>query len=170
MLACAMGGAARYTATIVQFTVIAATPERVWRALTDPACVVVWDVGVVGPIDPPPDYPRPGQVVRWRYSLSGLPLTLIDEPQEVVPLQRLHTRIELGFLRFDETYTLDAIAGDVPRTRLSARLDVGNSLPLGGRAFDHWVGRRLAARTVAASLRAIGAFCEQDGRAEPGPV
>lgn len=156
MLACLM------PETVEHVVEIRATRERVWRALTDPSCVVIWDVGVVRPLDAPTDYPLPGQVVRWRYSLWGLPLTLIDEPQEVVALERLRTRIALGFLRFDETYTLEELAGDEPVTRLTARLEAGNSLPVLRRRFDRSVGRRLTSQTVAASLRAIREFCERD--------
>jgi len=163
MLAHSMGRA-RYTETIEHVTEIAAARERVWHALTAPSSVVAWDTGIVAPIDAPADYPRPGQVVRWRYRLAGLPLTLIDEPQDVAPLERLRSRISLGFLRFDETYTLEPLAGDDSGTRLSALLEVGTSLPFGGRAFDRLVGRRMASQTVAASLRAIAAFCEQGER------
>jgi hypothetical protein len=157
-----------FTATIEHVTDIAADRERVWRALTDPALVLIWDTGIVQAIDVPPDYPQPGQTVRWKYRLAGLPLTLVDQPQEVTRLERLRTRIALGFLRFDETYTLESLAGEPPRTRLSARLAVGNSLPVLGRAFDRWIGRNLASQTVATSLRAIRELCERDPRADTG--
>ena len=63
---------------------IGTSVERVWRALTVPAEVVQWDSGIVEPIDAPPDYPQPGQHVRWRYRLGPVPLILHDRPTEVL--------------------------------------------------------------------------------------
>ena len=71
--------------TFAETIEIAATPERVWRALTIPTEVVCWDTGVLEPIDAPSDYPRPGQHVRWRYRFGLLPLTLHDRPTQVEP-------------------------------------------------------------------------------------
>jgi hypothetical protein len=84
---------------------IAATPARVWQALCDPAEVVVWDTGVTEAIDAPPDYPQPGQRVRWRYRSRLTPI-LTDEPQEVVPESKLRSKLTLGPYRLDETYLL----------------------------------------------------------------
>jgi hypothetical protein len=140
---------------------IAADRERIWHALTDPESVSVWDTGIVAPIDAPADYPRPGQTVRWRYRLFGVPLTLRDRPQEVVRLERLRTLISLAFLRIDETYTLQSLQGQPGQTRLAAHLDIGNTLPVFRRAFDRRIGRRLATQTITESLSAIRAFCEK---------
>ena len=154
--------AAPASAVIEQSIDIAADRERVWLALTNPAAVVIWDTGIVRPIDAPHDYPRPGQTVRWQYRLLGLPLTLIDRPQEVVPLERLRTHIALAFMRLDETYMLDSPA-NLPRgTRLSMRLVIGNTLPVFRSGFNRWLGRGLAAQTIAQSLRALREFCERD--------
>jgi hypothetical protein len=87
-----------------------------------------------------------------------------------VPLERLRTCISLAFLRIDETYTLDALAGQPARTRLTARLEIGNTLPAFRHAFDRRIGRNLALRTVAESLRAIRQLCEspvEPARLEP---
>lgn len=151
----------QFGATVEHSVDIAADRGRVWHALTDPAAVVVWDTGIVAPIDAPPDYPRPGQTVRWRYRLLGIPLTLIDRPQEVVPLERLRTLIALAFLRLDETYTLASPASAPGNTHLSVRLDIGNVLPVFRGAFDRRVGRGLALQTITESLRAIRDFCEK---------
>lgn len=136
---------------------IAATPERVWRALTDPAEVVVWDTGIVAPIDAPPDYPRPGQHVRWRYRLGPLPMILHDRPSEVVPTTTLRSSISLGPFAFDETYTL---AADGAGTRLTADLSLASALPLVGSLLERLVGAPLARSTVRLSLAAIRRHCE----------
>ena len=150
-----------FNATVEQSIEIAAPRGRVWHALTDPASVVIWDTGIVAPIDAPADYPRPGQTVRWRYRLLGLPVTLIDRPQEVLPLQRLRTLITLAMLRLDETYTLSSPFGQPEHTLLSVRLEIGNTLPVFRRAFDRYIGESLASTTVAESLHAIREFCER---------
>ncbi len=150
------------SAVLEQSIDIAADRERVWLALTNSAAVVIWDTGIVRPIDAPDDYPRPGQTVRWRYRLMGLPLTLIDRPQEVVPLERLRTHIVLAFLRLDETYTLDSSALRPRGTRLSVRLLIGNTLPVFRHGFNRWFGRRLATQTITQSLLALREFCERD--------
>lgn len=149
-----------YSVTIERSVDIAAGRDRIWRALTDPASVAVWDTGIVSAVDAPGDYPRPGQIVRWRYRLLGMPCTLIDRPQEVVPLERLRTLIALLFLRLDETYTLTS-TGDAALCRLGVVLHVGNALPVLRRTFDRSIGQGLAEQTIAASLTAIRDFCEK---------
>lgn len=143
---------------------IAADRARVWHALTEPASVVIWDVGIIAPLDAPADYPQPGQVVRWRYRLLGFPTTLVDRPQEVVPQVRLRTLIALAFLRIDETYTLAPLPGSPEGTRLTAQLYLSNTLPMLSGAFDRHFSRGLATRTVRESLGAIRDFCEKNRR------
>src|SRR5215212_3509808 len=91
-------------------TQIDAPVDRVWRALCDPTEVAQWDSGVVGAIDAPADYPRPGQTVRWQYGSERWP-ELLDRPQEVVPEQKLRSILELGPYYMDETYSLTAWEG-----------------------------------------------------------
>ncbi len=137
-------------------TEIDAPPARVWRALCDPAQVVVWDTGVEEAIDAPDDYPQPGQHVRWRYS-NGPFRILNDKPQEVVAERRLRSLLAVGPFRFDEAYTLEANGGGC---HLTAEMDV--SVPLAGLG---WVIERFylgptTHATVAASLKAIKRHCE----------
>jgi uncharacterized protein YndB with AHSA1/START domain len=103
---------------------IDAPPSRVWRALCDPAEVGIWDSGVEVALDAPPDYPQPGQHVRWRCR-SGLFRILHDEPQEVVLEQKLRSILRLGFVRYEETYALEPTSAG---TRLSLELDVAIGL------------------------------------------
>lgn len=137
---------------------IAAGVERVWRALTAPAEVVQWDSGVIEPIDAPPDYPQPGQHVRWRYRLGPLPLTLHDRPTEVLRVSVLRSSIELGPFSFDETYELHSPESST--TLLSARLVLSSSLPVLGSLLERVVGAPLARATVRSSLEAIRLHCE----------
>ena len=133
---------------------------RVWRALTLPSEVVQWDGGVQAALDAPPDYPRPGQHVRWSYRLGPIPLILHDRPTEVVAEQTLRSSILLGPFAFDETYTLRSPTPT--RTELSARLCVWSR----SKIFAAWLERRLGAplarSTVQGSLAAIRAHCEAD--------
>jgi uncharacterized protein YndB with AHSA1/START domain len=138
---------------------IATPPARVWRALCDPAEVVQWDTGVVEALDAPPDYPQPGQHVRWRYS-EGPCRTLHDRPQEVVPERTLRSLIAIGPLRFDETYTLEPRDGGC---RLTASMIVNAPLWLGGPLGERLYLGPASRRTVAASLAAIKSHCEKGG-------
>lgn len=137
---------------------IAAGVERVWRALTVPAEVVQWDSGVIDPIDAPPDYPQPGQHVRWRYRLGPIPLILVDRPSEVVPNSILRSSIRLGPFAFDETYRLRSPEPLV--TQLAAELTLCSRVPVIGSLLERVAGAPLARSTVRTSLQAIKRHCE----------
>ena len=153
--------APRYSPLVHAFTLtidIDASPARVWHALCDPAEVVQWDVGVCAALDAPPDYPQPGQHVRWRCR-HGVFRILHDQPQEVAGERTLRSLLRVGPFYFDETYTLAARGGGC---RLTAALEV--RLPLGviGWAFERlYLGPHTRA-TVQASLDAIKRHCEAD--------
>ncbi|MGB2695839.1 MAG: SRPBCC family protein [Dehalococcoidia bacterium] len=137
---------------------INALPARVWRALCDPAEVVQWDIGVEEALDAPAGYPQPGQHVRWRYS-NGLFRLLHDRPQEVVQEERLRSTLSVGFVKFDETYRLEARNGSC---RLSASMTLWALLPLVGALVERIYLGAQSRRTVEASLRAIKTFCEKE--------
>jgi hypothetical protein len=137
---------------------IAADPERIWRALSIPTEVVCWDTGVVEPLDAPPDYPRAGQHVRWRYRLGPLPLLLHDRPTQVEPASVLRSSIRLGPFDFDETYTLRDKGPSA--TQLTIKLSVASTVPVLGSLLERIVLRPLARSTVRSSLAAIKRHCE----------
>lgn len=137
---------------------ITADPERVWRALSIPAEVVCWDTGVVEALDAPPDYPRAGQHVRWRYHLGPLPLILHDRPTQVEPASVLRSSIRLGPFDFDETYTLRDKGPFT--TQLTAELSLASTIPVLGPLLERIVGQPLARSTVRSSLAAIKRHCE----------
>jgi hypothetical protein len=132
--------------------------ERVWRALTVPTEVVQWDSGIIEPIDAPPDYPQPGQHVRWRYRLGPVSLILRDRPTEVLHNSTLRSSIDLGPFSFDETYELHSLESST--TLLSARLTVSSNLPVIGVLLERAAGAPLARATVRTSLQAIKRHCE----------
>jgi uncharacterized protein YndB with AHSA1/START domain len=145
-------------------TDIEATPARVWRALIEPAEVVQWDTGVLEALDAPPDYPQPGQHVRWRYS-NGPFRILHDRPQEVAPERTLRSFISIGPAWFDETYTLEPRAGSAALTtgagcRLSVAMRVRAPVPLLGWLLERLYVGPESRRTVTASLAAIKKHCE----------
>jgi len=137
-------------------TDIQATSARVWRALCDPAEVIVWDTGVEEAIDAPEDYPQPGQHVRWRYS-NGPFRILNDRPQEVVPNERLRSLLAVGPFRFDETYALEENGSGC---RLTAKMDVSVPVPVLGLLIERVYLGPSTQRTVEASLKAIKRHCE----------
>ena len=144
---------------------VAADRSRVWRALTIPSEVVIWDTGIVRPLDAPDDYPAPGQHVRWSYRLGPIRLTLHDRPTEVETNPRLRSSIRLGPFEFDEIYTLVDRSdkegpGRRPGTHLEVSLTLLGRVPILRAQFENMVGRPLARATVRTSLAAIRAHCE----------
>lgn len=151
-------------------TVIGADRARVWRAITEPAQVAAWDAGIVAPIDVPLDYPKPGQHVRWRARMNGVPIVLHDRPIEVVGGERLRSSIAMGLFRFDETYTLADDPSGPQRTRITMKVVTSNEIPVVDGALDRFAVRQHAIELVSATLRALRAWCEQAcAAAEGGP-
>ena len=90
----------------IELTIVTDAPvARVWQALCAADEVPHWDSSIIEALDAPPDYPQPGQEVRWRLR-TGPYNTLIDKPQEVEPERKLRALLEIGPIKIDETYTL----------------------------------------------------------------
>jgi hypothetical protein len=135
---------------------ISAPVSRVWRALCDPAEVVRWDSGVVEALDAPPDYPLPGQHVRWRCH-SGLFRLLHDRPLEVATERRLRSRLSLGPIEIDETYDLSEAPGGC-LIHLAVELRV--AVPFLGRLLESiWAGPQTRAG-FEESLAGLKRHCE----------
>ena len=135
---------------------ITAAPGRVWRALCDPAEVVVWDSGVIKALDAPPDYPRPGQTVRWRLR-SGWFRTLTDRPHAVEPERQLRSLLSFGPFHLDEIYSISATQSGC---LLSLMLDARAALPLVGGLIERLYLRPAVQRDFCASLTALKRQCE----------
>jgi hypothetical protein len=138
-------------------TEIAATPARVWRALTDSSEVVRWESGVTALLDPPDDYPGLGRPVRWR-TASGPFRVLHDRPLEVVPERKLRALLAVGPFRYDETYLLAEAAGG--GCRLAAEVKAWTALPLAGVVIDRLYLGPSTRRAFEAALASIKRFCE----------
>ncbi len=135
---------------------IAAPVARVWRSLCDPGEVVQWDSGVTAALIAPPDYPRPGQHVRWRMR-SGLFRLLHDWPAEVVPEQTLRSLLSLGPYEISETYWLSATSAG---TRLELHAEVTSSIPILGILLVRLHGGPETRNGFEASLQGLKRFCE----------
>jgi uncharacterized protein YndB with AHSA1/START domain len=146
--------------TIAMATRIDARRERVWSALVDPSERVAWDGSLDGPLDVPPEHPRPGGEARWRYRLRGLPVVLRERPLEMVEPKRLRSAMALGPFRFDLAYTLEPDE-DGRRTRLGVALAASNVVPVVGGALDRFAVRRLASEIVGRLLEDVRVFCEE---------
>ena len=142
-------------------TAIHADRARVWRALTEPQEVVGWDRSVIAPIDVPPDYPKPGQHVRWRARMNDVPVILHDRPIEVVVGERLRSDLSHGLFRCDETYGLMDDPTAPGRTRLTMKVVASNEIPVVGGALDRFAVRQYATTLVSTSLQAIREWCER---------
>ena len=151
-------------------TAIAAEPQRVWRALTEPEELVGWDPSRLAAIDPPDDYPSEGESMRWRYRLGSVQLVLHELLEEIVPLHRLQSRLSLSSLRFEQTYSLAAETSDRdgPITQVGLRLSAKNSVPVLGTVVDRFEVRRLAVERVGEAIRSLQQWCEKSSPKAPG--
>ena len=144
-------------------TAITADRERVWRALTTPSELIRWDDQIVALLDPVPDYPNPGQSVRWRYRIGSVEIDVHQTIREIQPHERLQSAIALGLFRFDETYTLTPENAAPNRTRLSLSVVSSNSVPVVGGLLDRFTVRRLCAKLVDSRMRSVQKWCENPG-------
>ena len=142
----------------IQISVVIRAPvDRVWRGLSDPAEVLQWDSGVTRALDAPPDYPRPGQHVRWRLR-SGLFRQLHDWPIEVAPDETLRSILTLGPYEMDETYSLT----ETPEgTRLDLKVALRVRIPMVGRLIERLRAGPETRRGFEASLQSLKRHCEQ---------
>jgi len=141
--------------------VIDAEPDRVWRALTDPAELVSWHERIIAPVEQPDPYPFSGQHVRWRYKLGNVQLVMHDRPLEVVDQERLRAAISVGSMRYEQTFTLQTEPGSPARTRLGMRVAAENSIALIGEVVDRFEVRRMATEHIDTTLRALTLWCER---------
>jgi len=141
-------------------TLITAERDCVWRALTTPSELIRWDEQILELLDPPPDFPRPGQQVRWRCRIGSIPIVVHQTFQEIQPGERLQSAVSRGVFCFDETYTLADEPGLPDRTRLSLKIVASNSTPVVDGTMDRFAIRRLSAELIDSRLRAVQKWCE----------
>jgi uncharacterized protein YndB with AHSA1/START domain len=139
-------------------TVIDSSTERVWRALTNPDELVLWDVNLVAAADGVDRYPFQGQHARWRYRLGSVQLVMHDRPLEVEPPNRLRSQLRMGSMGYERTFSLQPIANG--GTRLSMRVTAPNSIPLVGETVDRFDVRQMSTQRVDTTLRALRTWCE----------
>jgi uncharacterized protein YndB with AHSA1/START domain len=137
---------------VVVTTEIAASPERVWRALTVPAEVERWD-GVTAR-DVPEGYPAVGQHARWSTRSGPLRLVLHDRIRLVEPSTRFASSIDVGFVHVEEEYRLGLRGQGV---ELVVDNDVRSRIPGLG-----WLAERLTKANVETSIERLKAFCEDE--------
>ena len=140
---------------VVVSVAVAAPPDRVWRALTAPSEVALWDG--VEPVAVPEDYPRPGHHARWRLRLGPLALTLHDRVEVVEAGARLEARLDVGGVHVDERYQL--VAGGTGTVVVSTNV-VTCLVPGTGP-----LARRLVRANVRGSLARLARHC-----AAPAPT
>jgi hypothetical protein len=138
---------------------IEAPASRVWRALCDPREVVEWDTSVITALDPPSDYPQPGQHVRWR--CRGILFRVLhDRPQEAIENTKLRSILDIGPTRIDETYLLNPGDG---ACRLDLSLDLTvRRLPFSCLVEQLYAGPE-ARRGFETALAGLKRHCERTG-------
>ena len=144
---------------------IAAEPQRVWRALTDPSECISWDENRISALDATKSYPVPEETFRWHYRMGSVPIVMREQPLEVVTGRKLHSKVTLGSLHFDQTFTLNIeqdpdSENEGAKTLLGMKVVASNSAPILGAMIDRFEVRRLTVDRVDATLRAITKWCE----------
>lgn len=142
--------------------VIDADRERVWRALTEPSELMGWDDRALASPREAAGYPSAGQHLCWRYRLGGVPVVLHEQPLEISPQERLSSRLKVGSLRFEQTYTLSSESVQPPRTRLGMKLVTTSSVAVLGDVVDRFSVRKLAAERIDHTLRAVQDWCHMN--------
>lgn len=176
--------------TVALSATIGATRERVWQALTLLGERTRWDERILGEVardtgtarsdrirshrtnapsaDSLPGVPRS---IRWRYRLNGVQLVMHEHIREIEPPRRLVSRISIGSLRFDQTFTLHR---DDPRddhldddhsdakTRLGLRVAASNSIAVVGEIVPRLDVQKLVIGFADTTLRQIQKHCEAD--------
>lgn len=141
-------------------TAIAASRERVWKALVTPAELLRWNDRFIALLDPVPDYPQVGQHSRWKVHFGSVEIVAHQTIRDLQPLERLGSAMALGLFHFEETYGLSGDSADPKRTRLGLRVTASNSLPVVGGMLDRFAVREIATELVDGQLRAIQKWCE----------
>ncbi len=131
---------------------ISAPRDRVWRALTVPSEVRLWD-GVT-PIDVPDGYPMAGQYARWSTRAGLIRLTLHDRIRVVDPSQRFASSIDVGFVHVEEEYRLKPCG---PGSELVSANDVRSTIP-----GLEWLAARVTRSNIEMSMERLRVFCEQE--------
>jgi len=138
--------------TMVRVVVaVAASPERVWKALTVPSEVSAWDG--VNPLDVPDLYPVPGQHARWTTRVGPFRLTLHDRVRSVLEGRELSSTIDVGFVHLEEQYLLGPTEAG---TELVSESHVSSRVPGLG-----WLAARLTQSSVRASMERLRVRCEE---------
>jgi uncharacterized protein YndB with AHSA1/START domain len=137
-------------------TEISAPVEKVWRALTSPDEVCIWD-GVVA-LRVPIDYPQVGQHARWQSAFGPLRLTLHDRVRVIEDTRRMAATIDIAFVRVEEEYRL--LPTSIGGTTLVTDDDVRSRVP-----GLQWLAVRLTQANVSSSMARLKRFCEDPTRA-----
>jgi hypothetical protein len=149
---------------------VAASPRRVWRALTDPALVARWRPEFAGWRTPAPaSLGEPGCVARFRCRLRGFPV--VGELRVLGAREgaSLRTRVRLGLFNFEESLSLQREPGVAGTTRIGLVLSLANQAPLVSGSLDRFGVRRLASELAERTLSALCAVCE-DAASDAAPV
>jgi len=167
--------------TVALSATIGSTRERVWQALTLLDERASWDQRILGEIARDTHLRRPDRIwsertrahstlsldephrsIRWRYRLGGVQLVMREDIRQVEPPDRLVSRISIGSLRFEQTFTLHRNDEPDVRTRLGLRIVARNSIAVVGEIVSRLDVQKLVIEFADTTLRQIQKHCEAD--------
>ncbi len=100
---------------------------------------------------------------KWRFRLGGVPLVMLDTTIDSTPCQRLISRIAIGSIQFDQTFTLHREDDDSgPRTRLGMKIVARNRIAVIGEVVQRLDVQKIVIEYVDTTLRQVQKHCEAD--------
>jgi len=91
-----------------------------------------------------------------------VPVVMHEQLLEITRLERLSSRLKVGSLRFEQTFTLSTESNRPPRTRLGMKVVTTSSVAVLGDVVDRFGVRKLAAERIDHTLRAVQDWCHMN--------
>lgn len=161
--------------TVALSATIGSPHERVWRALVDPQERAIWDERILGEValsrvtrkassrSRKANATKPLRTTRWRFRLGRIPLVLQEEVMRADGHDRLVSRISIGSMHFDQTFTLHDEGDEAgPRTRVGMKVVATNSIAVIGEVVPRLNVQKLVIEYVDATLRQVQKHCEAE--------
>jgi hypothetical protein len=143
--------------TLVFTAKVAASPQRVLRALTHSIALARWLPNHEGWIDGPPELVEEASHLRFRSRLNRIPVSAEARVLELrADLVRL--RVRLGLFAFDARFAIRR--GSAQAARIGLAVSLAGEVPVVSGSLDRIAARKLASQLAEQMLAALVAEAE----------